>query len=63
MLIVKIKDGDSLDKAIKELKMKFKKTQIVQQLREREFYLKPSAKRRAIVQKAVYREINSITDD
>ena len=62
MLIVKIKEGDSLDKALKELKMKVRKTKMVQMLRDREFYLKPSVKKRAVKQKAVYRDANLIDD-
>ncbi len=56
MLIVKIKNGESLDKALKDLKFKVKKTQLVQMLRDREFYEKPSVKRRAIIKNAIYRE-------
>lgn len=62
MLIVKIKEGDSLDKALKELKMKVRKTKMIQMLRDREFYLKPSLKKRAIKQKAVYRDANLINE-
>ena len=56
MLIVKIKDGESLDKALKDLKFKVKKTHLIQQLKEREFYLKPSIKKRNKKNKAIYKE-------
>jgi small subunit ribosomal protein S21 len=63
MLIVKIKDGDNLDKALKELKLKVRKTRMVQQLKEREFYLKPSARKRASKQKAIHRDIVIAAED
>lgn len=64
MLIVKIKEGESLDKALKDLKFKVKKTRLIQQLRERESYVKPSVKKRNKKNKAIYKEkLNSIDTD
>ena len=54
MLIVEVKKGESIDVALKKLKTKFKKTKVVEQLRDRMCYDKPSVKNREVKQKAIY---------
>ena len=56
MLIVAIKDGESIEKALKKYKKKFEKAKILLQLRERQSYTKPSVRRRGQVLKAVYKQ-------
>lgn len=54
MLIIPIKDGENIDRALKRYKRKFDKTGTVRQLRARQQFTKPSVTRRAVVQKAQY---------
>lgn len=54
MLIIPIKDGENIDKALKRYKRKFDKTGTVRQLRARQQFTKPSVSRRAEIQKAQY---------
>jgi len=54
MLIIPVKDGENIDRALKRLKRKFDKTGTMRQLRSRQQFTKPSVKRRAQVQKAQY---------
>ena len=54
MIIVPIKEGDNIDKALKKFKRKFEKTGVIKELRERQKFTKPSIKKRGLVQKAVY---------
>ena len=54
MLIVPIKDGENIDKALKRYKRKFDKTGTVRQLRARQQFIKPSVTNRAKIQKAYY---------
>ncbi|HRS53705.1 MAG TPA: 30S ribosomal protein S21 [Bacteroidales bacterium] len=54
MIIVPVKEGESIDKALKKLKRKFEKTGIVKELRERQKYTKPSVKRRMQIGRAIY---------
>jgi small subunit ribosomal protein S21 len=54
MIIVPIKDGESIEKALKKYKKKFEKTGVVKQLRERQKFTKPSVKMRTTKLKAVY---------
>jgi small subunit ribosomal protein S21 len=61
MIIVPVKEGESIDKALKKYKRKFEKTGTVKELRERQKFTKPSVKRRFEVLKAVY--IQKLTDE
>ena len=54
MLIIPVKDGENIDRALKRYKRKFDKTGVVRQLRSRQAFTKPSVTRRAEVQKAQY---------
>lgn len=54
MLIIPIKDGENIDRALKRFKRKFDKTGTMRQLRQRQTFIKPSVSRRAQVQKASY---------
>ena len=54
MIIVPVKEGESIDRALKKLKRKFEKTGVVKELRERQKFTKPSVKRREEVNKAIY---------
>lgn len=54
MLIIPIKDGENIDRALKRYKRKFDKTGVVRQLRSRQAFTKPSVVRRAQIQKAAY---------
>lgn len=52
MLIIPIKDGENIDRALKRFKRKFDKTGTKKSLQTRKEFVKPSIKRRAIIQKA-----------
>lgn len=54
MIIVPVKEGENIDRALKKFKRKFEKTGVVRELRNRQAYVKPSVRRREEVKKAVY---------
>ncbi len=56
MLIVNVKENESIDKALKRFKKKFEKTGVLKELRARTFFEKPSITRRTEVKKAAYIE-------
>lgn len=60
MLIIPIKDGENIDRALKRYKRKFDRTGVKRQLQTRKQFTKPSVKRRAEIQKAQY--IQSLRD-
>ncbi|MBV6641724.1 MAG: 30S ribosomal protein S21 [Cyclobacteriaceae bacterium] len=56
MIIVNVKENESIDKALKRFKKKFEKTGVLKELRERTAFTKPSVKRRSEVIRASYRQ-------
>ena len=56
MIIVDASKHKNIESALKEYKNKHAKIGIVQELRERQTYVKPSVKRREEVLSAVYKE-------
>lgn len=56
MIIINVKDGESLDRALKRFKKKFEKTGVLRELRSRQAFEKKSITRRVQVKKAVYKQ-------
>ncbi len=56
MIVVNVKENESIDKALKRFKKKFEKTGVLKELRSRSHFEKPSVTRRTEVLKAAYRE-------
>jgi len=56
MIIIPVKEGEAIERALKRFKRKFLKTGTLKQLRARKQYIKPSEKFRIQRQKAVYSE-------
>ncbi len=56
MIIVSIKENESIDKALKRFKKKFEKTGVLRELRSRTSFEKPSVRRRNEIIRAAYRE-------
>lgn len=54
MIIVQVKEGENIEKALKKFKRKFEKTGVVKQLRNRQAFEKPSVTNRKKMMKAVY---------
>ncbi len=60
MLVVKVKEGEKIDRALKRMKRKFRNTKVLQNLRDNRYYTKPSVARRHELQKAAY--VQSLKD-
>tara|TARA_B100001778_G_scaffold179017_1_gene147225 strand:- start:2744 stop:2938 length:195 start_codon:yes stop_codon:yes gene_type:complete len=54
MLIIPVKEGESIDRALKRFKRKFDRTGKLKSLRERKAYIKPSVRQRDKLIKAAY---------
>ena len=54
MIIVPVKDGENIERALKKFKRKFEKTGVVMELRARQQFDKPSVKKRLKMERAVY---------
>ncbi|MAC95942.1 MAG: 30S ribosomal protein S21 [Flavobacteriales bacterium] len=56
MLIVPVKEGENIERALKKFKKKFERTGTVKELRNRQHFTKPSVERREEIKKAIYKE-------
>lgn len=56
MLLINLKENDTIDKALKKYKKKFEKTGVVKELRDRQQFTKPSVKRRKQLINARYKQ-------
>jgi small subunit ribosomal protein S21 len=54
MLIIPVKEGENIDRALKRFKRKFDRTGTMRQLGKRQQFTKPSVERRQQIQKAQY---------
>ncbi|WP_271405902.1 30S ribosomal protein S21 [Tenacibaculum soleae] len=54
MLIIPIKEGENIDRALKRYKRKFRDVKILKQLRDKKQFNKPSVVKRAQMMKASY---------
>ena len=55
MIIVPIKEGETIERALKKFKKKYEKMGILKELRERKQFTKPSVIKRQTIIKAAYR--------
>jgi len=55
MLIINVKEEESIDRALKRYKRKVNSTRIIKELRKRKHFTKPSVERRDVVLSAAYR--------
>ena len=56
MIVVNVKENESIDRALKRFKKKFERTGVVRELRRRSFYEQPSVSQLTIRLKAAYRQ-------
>ncbi|MCH5329052.1 MAG: 30S ribosomal protein S21 [Coprobacter sp.] len=54
MIVVPVKEGENIEKALKKFKRKFEKTGIIKELRNRQAFEKPSVANRKKMMRAVY---------
>lgn len=61
MIVVPVKEGENIERALKKFKRKFEKTGVVKELRRRQQYVKPSVARRLKMEHAIY--IQKLNDE
>ena len=54
MIIVPVKEGENIEKALKKFKRKFEKTGVVKELRNRQAFEQPSVTNRKKMMRAIY---------
>jgi small subunit ribosomal protein S21 len=63
MIIVPIKEGENLERALKKFKRKFEKTGIVRELRSRQVFTKKSVVKRDAKKRAIYRQQLQLSEE
>ncbi|MEM9051468.1 MAG: 30S ribosomal protein S21 [Bacteroidota bacterium] len=61
MLIIPVKEGENIERALKKFKKKYDRTGVVKELRRRQQFTKPSVIKRQEKLKAVY--VNKMRQD
>jgi len=56
MLIIPVKEGENIERAIKKYKKKYEKTKVMRELRSRREFTKPSITNRQANIKAAYKQ-------
>ena len=56
MLIIPVKEGENIERAIKKYKKKYEKTKVMRELRKRREFTKPSITNRQANIKAAYKQ-------
>ena len=54
MIVVPVKEGENIERALKKFKRKFEKTGVIKELRARQQFDKPSVLKRLAKEHAVY---------
>ena len=54
MIVVPVKEGENIERALKKFKRKFEKTGVVKELRRRQQFDKPSVVNRLAQERAIY---------
>lgn len=63
MIIVPVKEGENIERALKKFKRKAEKTGVIKEVRTRKQYEKPSVVKRVKMQHAIYvNKLHSVED-
>ncbi|WP_185864932.1 30S ribosomal protein S21 [Blattabacterium cuenoti] len=63
ILITTLREGESIEKALKKSKKKFDKTHVLKEIRDKQQYVKPSEYRRNEILRAIHRERMKMKDE
>ena len=56
MIIMPVKEGENIERALKKFKRKYVRTGVLKELRRRQYFTKPSIAKREAMQHAIYVE-------
>ncbi len=63
MLVVSVKEGESIERALKRYKRKYDRTGVSKEVRSRKQFIKPSVERRKEVLKAAYIQKKRVAEE
>lgn len=56
MIIMQVKEGENIERALKKFKRKYERTGVLKELRRRQYFTKPSIEKREKMMRAIYVE-------
>lgn len=56
MLKIEVKEGENIDRALKRYKRKHRRTKVMEEIRDKKYFTKPSELKRETIKKAEYRQ-------
>ncbi|MCH5331305.1 MAG: 30S ribosomal protein S21 [Alistipes sp.] len=56
MIIMQVKEGENIERALKKFKRKYERTGVLKELRRRQYFTKPSIEKREKMAHAIYVE-------
>ena len=56
MIVMKVQEGENIERALKKFKRKYERTGVLKELRRRQYFTKPSIAKREAMQRAIYVE-------
>lgn len=56
MIIMPVKEGENIERALKKFKRKYERTGVLKELRRRQYFTKPSVAKREAMMHAIYVE-------
>lgn len=56
MLIIEVKEGENIERVLKRYKRKFRRTKVLDELKSRQQFDKPSKQKRQMQKKAEYKQ-------
>ena len=56
MLIITVKEGENIDRALKRFKRKVRDTKLINNIRDQKQFIKKSVKRKKQIEKAIYKQ-------
>ena len=63
MIVVPLKEGENIERALKKFKRKFEKTGVMKELRARQQFDKPSVLKRLAKERAIYvQQLNRVEE-
>jgi small subunit ribosomal protein S21 len=57
MILIQIKEGETIDKALRRYKKKYERCGILKEVRGRAFYTKPSVRRKEVIKRAARKQV------
>ena len=54
MIVMKVQEGENIERALKKFKRKYERTGVLKELRRRQYFTKPSIAKREAMQHAIY---------